>query len=88
MNMRLAALLLSVFQPATARVTSYELLDYDSVADTKAVITRGQARFTILTPRLIRMEQANKLGGPFGPCNPCHGESQAACATVRRARDD
>ena len=29
-----------------AHVTSYEALDYDSVADPAAVVTRGSARFT------------------------------------------
>ena len=31
---------------------------YDPVADPKAVVTVGHARFTVLTPRLIRMEWA------------------------------
>jgi alpha-glucosidase (family GH31 glycosyl hydrolase) len=32
--------------------------DYDPVADPRAVVTTGRARFTILTPQLIRMEWA------------------------------
>src|SRR5580693_2422020 len=31
---------------------------YDPVADPRAVVTTGHARFTILTPQLIRMEWA------------------------------
>ncbi len=31
---------------------------YDPVADSHAVVTRGNARFTVLTPQLIRMEWA------------------------------
>ena len=36
---------------------------YDPVADPKAVVTVGHARFTVLTPQLIRMEWA--AGGKF-----------------------
>ena len=36
---------------------------YDPVADPKAVVTVGRARFTVLTPQLIRMEWA--AGGKF-----------------------
>src|ERR1700675_2177930 len=31
---------------------------YDPVADPRAIVTTGHARFTILTPQLIRMEWA------------------------------
>ena len=31
---------------------------YDPVADPRAVVTTGHARFTVLTPQLIRMEWA------------------------------
>ena len=31
---------------------------YNPVADPKAVVTHGNARFTVLTPQLIRMEWA------------------------------
>src|SRR5580704_12454244 len=31
---------------------------YEPVADTRAMVTNGHARFTILTPQLIRMEWA------------------------------
>ena len=30
--------------------------DYDPVADSKAIVVSGRARFTVLTDRLIRME--------------------------------
>jgi hypothetical protein len=38
---------------ARARI---ELLDYDPVADPSAVVQVGAARFTILTPNVIRTE--------------------------------
>ena len=44
--------------PLLGRITSYEALDYDSVADAKATVVRGSARFTVLTPQLIRFEQS------------------------------
>ncbi len=34
------------------------MLLYDPVADAKAIIVEGHARFTVLTPQLIRMEWA------------------------------
>lgn len=34
----------------------HELLPYDPVADPKAIVTSGNARFTVLTPYVIRME--------------------------------
>ena len=39
-------------QPAARRVEPVD----DPVADPKAVVTAGNARFTVLTPQLIRME--------------------------------
>ena len=39
------------------RCTSYELLDYNPVADPKAVVQVGNARFTVLTPQVLRIEQ-------------------------------
>ena len=48
----------ALFAPFLGRITSYEALDYDSVADPKATVTRGNARFTVLTPQLIRFEQS------------------------------
>ncbi|EDQ92185.1 uncharacterized protein MONBRDRAFT_5942 [Monosiga brevicollis MX1] len=39
--------------------SSYELHNYNPVADKRAVVVSGQARFTVLTPRLIRMEYSN-----------------------------
>ena len=41
-----------------ASVTKYELDEYDSVAHENSTIVAGNARFTILTSRLIRMEYA------------------------------
>jgi hypothetical protein len=40
------------------------LIDYDPVANASAVVTSpdGMARFTVLTPRLIRMEYAHAPG--------------------------
>ena len=51
-------------------VTEYELLAYDSVADPSAIVATAAAtaeddvtaRFTVLTSRLIRMEQAKTAG--------------------------
>jgi alpha-glucosidase (family GH31 glycosyl hydrolase) len=48
----LALLFLAVALPATAEQK------WDPVADPKAVVVEGAARFTILTPRLVRMEWA------------------------------
>ena len=48
----------ALFAPFLGRITSYEALDYDSVADAKATVVRGNARFTVLTPQLIRFEQS------------------------------
>jgi len=47
-------------QPAVARTVSATLPEgnYNPVADPKAVVTVGNARFTVLTPELIRMEWA------------------------------
>ena len=41
-----------------AAETSLEQPANDPVADPKAVVTLGHARFTVLTPELIRMEWA------------------------------
>eukprot|EP01125_Pyxidicula_operculata_P005865 TRINITY_DN2050_c0_g6_i2.p1 TRINITY_DN2050_c0_g6~~TRINITY_DN2050_c0_g6_i2.p1 ORF type:complete len:1034 (+),score=272.65 TRINITY_DN2050_c0_g6_i2:380-3481(+) len=41
----------------------YELLNYNPVANPNAVVISGNARFTVLTPSLIRMEYGN--GGKF-----------------------
>ena len=49
----------ALFAPLLGRITSYEALDYDSVADPKATVVRGNARFTVLTPQLIRFEQSS-----------------------------
>jgi alpha-glucosidase (family GH31 glycosyl hydrolase) len=71
-----AALLWCFLATASAGITSYEVLDYDSVADPQSVVTRGSARFTVLTDRLIRMEQVAKPGGAF--------EDRATLAMVNR----
>eukprot|EP01094_Clydonella_sp_ATCC50884_P030386 TRINITY_DN9908_c0_g1_i1.p1 TRINITY_DN9908_c0_g1~~TRINITY_DN9908_c0_g1_i1.p1 ORF type:complete len:1085 (-),score=270.03 TRINITY_DN9908_c0_g1_i1:780-3968(-) len=39
-----------------ARVGDYELLPYDPVADPRTVVVEGNARFTVITSRLVRME--------------------------------
>ncbi|PYQ35756.1 MAG: alpha-glucosidase [Acidobacteria bacterium] len=48
----LTLLFLAIALPATAEQM------WDAVADAKAVVIEGSARFTVLTPRLIRMEWA------------------------------
>lgn len=40
--------------------TKYELLDYNPVASSDAVVEYDVARITVLTPRLIRMETSKK----------------------------
>jgi hypothetical protein len=55
-------------------VPTYELYDYNPVADPLAVVTSGNARFTILTSKLIRMEYAES--GTF--------EDRATIAFVHR----
>jgi len=49
---------LSVPRASLAATTSQLPGRYDPVADPRAVVTAGHARFTILTPQLIRMEWA------------------------------
>jgi alpha-glucosidase len=44
-------------EPANSAIVSLPGL-YDPVADPKAIVTVGNARFTVLTPQLIRMEWA------------------------------
>jgi alpha-glucosidase len=41
---------------AEAPTTRYELLDYVPAADPRATVVVGDARFTVLTPRVLRME--------------------------------
>src|SRR5689334_3098078 len=57
--------------------TKYELLPYNPVANDKAMVVSGNARFTILTPQLIRMEFSNS--GIF--------EDRATTAIVNRNLD-
>ena len=42
--------------PAPRSLTDRQLLPYDPVANEDAVVESGNARFTVLTDRLIRME--------------------------------
>jgi hypothetical protein len=44
---------------AVAIATKFELLDYDPQADPAAVVNVGNARFTVLADRLIRIEYAS-----------------------------
>jgi len=53
---------------------SYELQNYDPIADASAVVTSGKARFTVLTPQLLRIEWASS--GKF--------EDRATLAFVNR----
>jgi alpha-glucosidase (family GH31 glycosyl hydrolase) len=52
--------------PAATGMNRPELIDYDPVADPAAVVVSsdGLARFTVLTPRLIRMEQKGNSSAP------------------------
>src|SRR5277367_3956931 len=50
----LTALLMQI--PFVCRAAADSTDKYDPVADPKAVVTVGHARFTVLTPELIRME--------------------------------
>lgn len=52
------ALLLSSAALAATPPTSFELESYQPAADPKATVVVGNARFTVLTERLIRMEFA------------------------------
>jgi len=57
------ALLAPFAATVAAYTTEFELLPYESVADDAAVVVAGDnARFTVLTSRLIRMEQAKTPG--------------------------
>ena len=66
------AALPSVFLAAAQ--PSYELQNYDPIADASAVVTSGKARFTVLTPQLLRIEWASS--GKF--------EDRATLAFVNR----
>jgi len=51
---------------ALASRLRYELLDtYESAANPAATVVVGQARFTVLTPRIVRMEWAREIDGGF-----------------------
>jgi hypothetical protein len=41
----------------------FELFDYNPVANAKAVVVSGKARFSVLTDRLIRIEWSEKVTG-------------------------
>lgn len=79
MRARCAAILaclahLSQRSSAAPEQLKYELLPYNPVAAPAAVVAFGGARFTILTPRLIRME--------YSPSNVF--EDRASLAFVNR----
>ena len=59
MNLLLLATLLSVFVLGTLSLQT-ELFPYNPVADPNVVVISGNARFTVLTPRLIRIEYSSK----------------------------
>ena len=63
---------------AAGRIASNEILPYDSVASAAAVVQRGGTRFTVLTSRLVRMEQA--MGSSPSP----RFEERATLAVVNR----
>ena len=48
---------------SSSRPPAYSRVPFDAVADPAAVVLAGEARFTVLTPRLIRMEYSP--GGQF-----------------------
>ena len=51
--LRTLLLLIPAVSPATL---NYELEAYEPMADPSQVVTAGAARFTVLSPRLVRME--------------------------------
>jgi len=51
--------LLAIVTFVIASKTKYELEEYDSVADSSAMVVVGNARFTVLTTSLIRMEYSD-----------------------------
>lgn len=51
-----AAAFCSTTAADTVPTLKYELLPYNPVADPAAVVTFDQARFTVLTSRLLRLE--------------------------------
>ncbi len=65
-NLLFVACLIVMLASTTARAQEMETANgasatpglYNPVADPKAVVTHGNARFTVLTPQLIRMEWA------------------------------
>ena len=70
----------------TPRQNRPSLIDYNPVADPKAVVTSpdGMARFTVLTDRVIRMEYA-KTAGVFED-RECASRVEAAVEWVRAPR--
>ena len=48
---------------AVSATTKYELLDYEPQADSAAMVVNGNARFTVLTNQLVRMEWSNSSSG-------------------------
>jgi hypothetical protein len=57
-------------------VAGKELLNYDPQANPKAMVVSGNARFTVLTPELIRIEYSTYPGPKF--------EDRATVAFVNR----
>ena len=57
--MRLLGLLALLFGVCLIVEASIEILDYDPVANVNAVVVSGNARFTVLTPDLIRIEYSS-----------------------------
>ena len=51
-------LLLGLFQSAALKADVVD--SYNPIADSAAVVTSGNARFTVLTPRLIRIQYSNQ----------------------------
>ena len=68
----------------------YELLPYDPVAAPKAMVNSGpNARFTVLTPRVIRMEYATAAdsdddGDAPGPVEGAQFEDRASLVFINR----
>eukprot|EP01059_Diplonema_ambulator_P002172 TRINITY_DN11809_c0_g1_i1.p1 TRINITY_DN11809_c0_g1~~TRINITY_DN11809_c0_g1_i1.p1 ORF type:complete len:1002 (+),score=182.69 TRINITY_DN11809_c0_g1_i1:42-3047(+) len=50
---------LSLYAAVQGSIARYELYPYDSVADPKAVVVLGNARFTVLADGIIRMEYSD-----------------------------
>jgi hypothetical protein len=62
----------------------FELFDYNPVANAKAVVVSGKARFSVLTDRLIRIEWSEKVTGfiPLFATADCTSRSFPRCHLV------